>query len=48
MTDIGIDYIETGDIIIPAKIAKKIPVKQFGISRVVVVRTKGNGGVGNE
>lgn len=45
MGEIKIDYIETGDISIPPKNVTKIQIQQFGISKVIVVRTKKNGGI---
>ena len=40
------EYIEIGPKYVPkAKKGRKINVKQFGISKVVIVRTKGNGGI---
>lgn len=37
------DFIETGPAYVP--VVRKIEVKQYGIAKVVVVRTKQNGGV---
>lgn len=45
MPEIPIEYIETGNIIIPPKKVTQIPVRQFGIKKVVVVRTRQNGGI---
>lgn len=40
------EYIEIGPKYVPkVKKGRKINVKQFGISKVVVVRTRSNGGV---
>lgn len=48
MPEIAIEYIETGNIYIPPKKVTKIPVKMFGIQKVVVVRTRQNGGIPEE
>ena len=40
------DYIEIGPKYVPkAKKGRRIEVRQLGIPRVVIVRTKGNGGI---
>ena len=40
------EYIEIGPKYVPkVKKGRKINVKQFGISKVVIVRTKSNGGI---
>ena len=45
MLNIHVQYIETGKISIPPRRVRRVPVKQLGIKKVVVVRTKGNGGI---
>ena len=46
MIDFPLEYIETGNIPkLPPKKVTKIPVRQFGIKKVVVVRTRQNGGI---
>ena len=43
MTKKWMDFIETGPAYVP--VVRKIEVKQYGIAKVVVVRTKSNGGL---